>query len=111
MDLPKYLEGVVTLEEFQSFIKFQQEANDDPGSKELLGKIIELRKQLQQLQGEMAKRHAQALANHPEMRAIALKMQQAMFAHSPMAPGPTPPGFAPMHPPAMPAAAPPAAKP
>lgn len=84
--LPKYLEGIITLDEFQSFMKFQQQVNDDPASKELIAKIIALRQQAQQLQAELSKMRGKALADNPGMKAIADKMQAAMLAHSPMPP-------------------------
>jgi hypothetical protein len=84
--LPRYLEGIITLEEFQTFTKFQQQLYEDPTSKELTAKIFELRKQMQQTQSELNKFRTQSLANNPEIKAIADKMQSAMRAHSPHPP-------------------------
>jgi len=89
--LPKYLEGVLTEEEFHSFIAFQQQVLDRPDCKELMAKIVDLRKQMLQLQTQLAGVRQKALADNPQMKAIGDKMQAAMFAHGPM-PGMRPPG-------------------
>ncbi len=110
--LPKSLEGVITAEEFQSLIKFQQQVNESPQVKDLITKITALRQQLQQLQAELSKIRTQAVADNPGMKALADKVQQAMRAHAPMPFGSTGTKPATTTPtPLAPAAGPPAAKP
>jgi hypothetical protein len=78
------LEGVITLEQLQAFLKFQQGVNEEPAVKDILGKLTALTQQVRQLQGELREARMKALTDNVEMKAIADKMQQAMRSHSAM---------------------------
>jgi hypothetical protein len=88
--LPKYLEGVITLEQLRAFMKFQQEVNEQPEIKELLAKLAAQTQQVRLMQSELSKARAKALTDNAEMKAIADKMQGAMRARTsmPFAPAP-----------------------
>jgi hypothetical protein len=108
--LPKYLEGVITLEQLQTLMKFQQQINEDPESTELIAKLKELTAQVRQLQGELTKHRTKAITDNPEMKAIADKMQEAMRSHSSMPfmpPGANPGAPMPGRPGPVPASGPP----
>jgi hypothetical protein len=92
LQLPKALEGVVTLEEFTSLVKFQQGLRENPEivalNQQIRGKMnemIELQKQAQAVQQK-------ELEAHPDIKAISDKIK----AHRPKPPalpvaGPKPP--------------------
>ncbi|HVU16559.1 MAG TPA: hypothetical protein VHD32_06525 [Candidatus Didemnitutus sp.] len=82
--LPPFLQGVITLEEYQALQKFRRDVDDGPEMKALNDKIKELRTQLQAQQREVGALRQKALESNPEIKAINEKIQQAMRAHSPM---------------------------
>jgi hypothetical protein len=103
LQLPKALEGVVTLDEFTALVKFQQGLRENPEimalNKQIRGKMnemIELQKQAQAVQQK-------ELEAHPDIKAISDKIK----AHRPKPPfaGPRPP-MPTMAPVAAPTAAP-----
>jgi hypothetical protein len=112
LQLPKALEGVVTLEEFTALVKFQQTTRAQPEIVALneqirakLNEVIALRKQAQAAQQK-------AIDANPDIKAIADKIK-AHTSRPPMPPGAAPGAMpAPLHPnPQPPVAAPtPAAK-
>jgi hypothetical protein len=89
IQLPKALEGVVTLDEFTALVKFQQGLKENPEiitlNQQIRGKMnemIELQKQAQAVQQK-------ELEAHPDIKAISDKIK----AHRPKPPAP--PGLAP----------------
>lgn len=117
LQLPKFLEGVITLDEYRAYQKFQQSLSDDPAIKDLNTRIIAQVYQLRLMQAEMSKLRMKANTDNPEMKAIGDKMQQAMRAHTQMpmmsgAPTPAPSLSVPMaRPPSPPPATTPAPEP
>jgi hypothetical protein len=101
--LPPFLQGVITLQEYQALQKFRRDTDESPEMKSLNDKIKELRGQIVAQQHEVGAMRQKALEANPEIKAISDKIQSAMRAHSPMptgmpqfhpmpAPG-TPPGM------------------
>jgi len=89
LQLPKALEGVVTLEEFTSLVKFQQGLRENP-------EIVALNQQIRGKMNEMLElqKKAQAvqqkeLEAHPDIKAISDKIK-AHRPKPPMAPVPPP---------------------
>jgi hypothetical protein len=73
--LPKPLEGVITQEEFETYIKFQQHVREDPDMKALNDQIIAKRKEVYELQ-KKAQAAVQAMIEaNPEIKAIADKIK------------------------------------
>jgi hypothetical protein len=109
LQLPKALEGVVTLDEFTALVKFQQGLRMNPEivalNQQIRGKMnemIELRKQAQAVQQK-------ELEAHPDIKAISDKIK----AYRPKPPAPPVAGSKPPMPTTAPVAAPtptPAAK-
>jgi hypothetical protein len=102
LQLPKALEGVVTLDEFTALVKFQQGLRENPEivalNKQIRGKMnemIELQKQAQAVQQK-------ELEAHPDIKAISDKIK----AHRPRPPGPPVMGQRPPMPTPAPSAAP-----
>ena len=73
--LPKPLEGVITQEEFETYVKFQQQVREDPDMKALNDQIIAKRKEVYELQ-KKAQAAVQAMIEaNPEIKAIADKIK------------------------------------
>lgn len=84
--LPKYLEGVITLDQLKAFFEFKQKVEERPEVKELTSKLQALELQKRQMQSQLREVRAKALADNPEMKDIADKMQTAMMRNTLMPP-------------------------
>jgi len=89
LQLPKALEGVITQEEFEAYIKFQQELRGNPEIKALNEQIRAKRNEMFDLQKKAQAAVQAELESHPDIKAIADKIK----AHN--ARPATPPGGAP----------------
>ena len=105
LQLPKALEGVITQEEFEAYIKFQQEIREDPVIKDLNNQIRAKRNEMFDLQKKAQAAVQASLEAHPDIKAISDKIK----AHN-TRPA-TAPGGAPALRPAPTAAAPAAVAP
>jgi hypothetical protein len=73
--LPKPLEGVITQEEFETYVKFQKQVREDPDMKALNDQILAKRKEMVELQ-KKAQAAVQAMIEaNPEIKAIADKIK------------------------------------
>ena len=89
LQLPKALEGVITQEEFEAYIKFQQGLREDPAIKALNDEMRAKRAEMYELQKKAQAAMQTELESHPDIKAIADKIK----AHN-MKPA-TAPGVAP----------------
>jgi hypothetical protein len=84
------LAGVITPEEYQTFISFQQHLNEDPSIKALNARISELSKELQQLHREAFAMREQLWAANPEIKAIREKIMTVNRPRGSFGPTPKP---------------------
>ncbi len=86
--VPANLQGVVTAEEFQKYLAFQQQLRSDPGIKEVNDRIMQHVQELQKLQTSLNRLRDAALAANPDAKAISDRIQDALTAASrkPLAP-------------------------
>jgi len=96
--LPRSLEGVVTQDEFTTYVRFQQGLREDPEIKALNVQIRGKMNEMLELQKKVQMAQQKAVEANPEIKAIADKI-----AKSRQRPPPPPPGNA--HPAPAPAAA------
>ncbi|HEY4300379.1 MAG TPA: hypothetical protein VGM73_05870 [Candidatus Didemnitutus sp.] len=82
--LPPFLQGVITMEEYQTLQKFRRDTDASPEMKAINDKIKELRAQIIAQQREVGALRMKAMESNPEIKAISDKIQAATRAHSPM---------------------------
>jgi hypothetical protein len=85
--LPPFLQGVITMEEYQALQKFRRDTDSSPEMKAVNDKIKELRSEIVAQQHEVGALRMKAIEANPEMKVIADKIQSAVRAHSPMPTG------------------------
>lgn len=89
LQLPKALEGVITQEEFESYIKFQQSLRENPDIKALTDQIRAKRAEMFDLQKKQQATMQTELESHPDIKAIVDKIK-AHNTKPATAPGVTP---------------------
>jgi hypothetical protein len=82
--VPKHLDGVVTEEEFKSYLAFQNKLRDEPKVKALNEKIISLVGEMQKLQVELDAARKTALDSDPKAKAVGDKIAKATATINPV---------------------------
>jgi hypothetical protein len=86
--VPKHLDGVVTEEEFKSYLAFQNKLRDEPKVKALNEKIMSLVGEMQKLQVELDAARKTALDSDPKAKAVGDKIAKATATINPVSPRP-----------------------
>lgn len=78
--VPQHLASVVTEEEFQLFLDFQNRLRDDPAIKSLTTEIMGHVEAMRKLQLDLNQARTKALDADPKAKAIAMKINEASSA-------------------------------
>jgi hypothetical protein len=87
--LPKQLEGVITQEEFETYIKFQQEMRENPDIKAINNQIREKRIEMIDLQKKSQAAVQAQIDAHPDIKVITDKIKAHNNARPPMSVAPS----------------------
>jgi hypothetical protein len=86
LQLPKALEGVITQQEFEAYIKFQQDLRENPEIKALNDQIRAKRNEMFDLQKKSQAAVQATLEAHPDIKAIADKIKAHNTRPAPVVP-------------------------
>jgi hypothetical protein len=103
--LPKPLEGVVTQEEYETFVKFQQGLREDPEIKDMNTQIRAKMNEMLELQKKVQLAQQKAVEARPDIKAIADKIMKARAKPPAVGPAGAHPAASGATPPAAPTAA------
>jgi len=83
VQLPKQLEGVVTVQEFKKYLEYQNSLRNQPEIKVLNDKIMVHVKEMQALQAELETLRKKALESNPGAKEVGDKIQKALQKSAP----------------------------
>jgi uncharacterized coiled-coil DUF342 family protein len=84
------LAGIITPEEYRTYVEFQQHLNDDPAIREMNAKIAEAAKELQRLRAEAGAVRERLTDANWEIKTIRDKIMSVMRPRAGSGPSPMP---------------------